>query len=122
MTFFVTDSEPGDYIKRFAAGKIFSKIGLSSVLAGPLLTKKVQEACLRDAPNMAMKDLLASATGVKLNLGALVSAEVRKMKERANVVNDIGPCRRGLCARRYFYQRKQLRKLTSTRVCMSVPY
>ena len=63
-----------------------------------------------------MKDLLDKPMGKKSTLGALVAAEARKIKDRANVVNDIGPCRRALCARRDFNIRKQLRKLTSTKV------
>ncbi len=109
-------SEPGDYIKRFSAGNIFSRIGISSALAGPTLTKTVQEKCSHDAPDKEMKDLLLAPTQRKFKIGALVAAEARKLKQRASVVNDIGPCRRGLCARRDFHIRKQLRKLTTTKV------
>ena len=113
-------SEPGDYIKRFSAGNIFSRIGISSALAGAALTKRVQEKCLHDAPDRAMKDLLLPSDQKKLTIGALVAAEARKRKERENVVNDIGPCRRALCARRDFHIRKQLRRLTATKVCVGV--
>ena len=109
-------TEPGDYIKRFSAGNIFSRIGISSTLAGPALTKMVQERCAQDAPDKEMKDLLLASGQRKLQIGALVAAEARKLKGRASVVNDIGPCRRALCARRDFHIRKQLRKLTTTKV------
>ena len=101
---------------------MFSRIGLSSSLAGATLTKLVQEKCAKDAPHMKMKDLLPNPTGKKFTLGALVAAEARKIKERSNVVSDIGPCRRALCARRDFYIRKQLRKLTSTKVCIKINF
>ena len=109
-------SEPGDYIKRFSAGNIFSRIGISSALAGPTLTKIVQEKCSQDAPDKEMKDLLLASGQRKLKIGALIAAEARKLKERASVVNDIGPCRRALCARRDFHIRKQLRRHTTTKV------
>ena len=63
-----------------------------------------------------MKDLLVPSGHVKLRIGALVAAEARKLTQRMSVVNDIGPCRRALCARRDFHIRKQLRRLTTTKV------
>ena len=109
------ESEPGDYTKRFSGGNIFSSIGISSALAGPILAKTVQDKCSQDVSDKTKHLFLASRLR-KLTIGALVSAETRKLKERASVVNDIGPCRRALCARRDFHIRKQLRRLTSTKV------
>ena len=113
-------SEPGDYIKRFSAGNIFSRIGLSSALAGPTLSKLVQEKCAQDAPDKGMKSLLLKTDKKKLRLGGLIAAEARRLKEREGVVSDIGPCRRALCARRDFFIRKKLRKLATMKVLIYV--
>ena len=112
--------EPGSHLKRFTPGSVFSRIGISSSLAGPRLTKLVQEACAKAAnenPTGAETVEPTDVEGVRgspvnNSIGALMAGAAAKRRERQLLFSDVGPCRRALCARKDLAMRKRLRRLT----------
>ncbi|KAL9964040.1 hypothetical protein ACROYT_G027614 [Oculina patagonica] len=115
-----TGQEPGSHLKRFTPGHVFSRIGISSSLAGPRLTKLVQKACAeiaKDKPSGVqtvdssdVEDTCESQ--VTNSVGALMAGAAAKARERELLFSSVGPCRRALCARRDLAMRKRLRRLT----------
>lgn len=105
---------------------MFSRIGISSTLAGPRLTKLVRQACAevtKDKPSGVetvdpsdVED--AEDSHVIASVGALMAGAAAKRREREMLFSDVGPCRRALCARRDLAMRKRLRRLTG-KVCLS---
>ena len=87
---------------------MFSRIGISSSLAGPRLTKLVQQACaevVKDKPSRVetvdssdVED--ATDSQVIASVGALMAGAAAKRREREMLFSTVGPCRRALCARR----------------------
>ena len=112
--------EPGSHLKRFTPGSVFSRIGISSSLAGPRLTKLVQEACAKAAnenPTGAETVEPTDVEGVRESpvsnsIGVLMAGAAAKRRERQLLFSDVGPCRRALCARKDLAMRKRLRRLT----------
>lgn len=105
---------------------MFSRIGISSTLAGPRLTKLVQQVCAevaKDKPSEVEKvdsseveD--AADSQVIASVGALMAGAAAKRREREMLFSNVGPCRRALCARRDLAMRKRLRRLTG-KVCLN---
>lgn len=99
---------------------MFSRIGISSSLAGPRLTKLVQQACAEvtnDKPSgvqtVDSSDVHGTGDSQVMNsIGALMAGAAAKRREREMLFTDVGPCRRALCARRDLAMRKRLRRLT----------
>ena len=99
---------------------MFSRIGISSSLAGPRLTKLVQQACAvvaKDKPSgvetVDSSDVEdAAESQVIASVGALMAGAAAKRREKEMLFSSVGPCRRALCARRDLAMRKRLRKLT----------
>lgn len=97
--------EPGAALLKFTPGAVLLRIGISKKLAGSELFTKVKETCQRllekpkDADNLFEHELGA------LNMAALLQKE-----ERANLLNNLGPCCKALCFRRDSAIRKQLVK------------
>lgn len=116
--------EPGSHLKRFTPGHVFSRIGVSSTLAGPRLTKLVQQACAEvanDKPSgvqtVNSSDVEDTSESQVINsVGALMAGAAAKARERGLLFTNVGPCRRALCARRDLAMRKRLRRLTG-KVC-----
>ena len=112
--------EPGSHLKRFTPGSVFSRIGISSSLAGPRLTKLVQEACAKAANENPTGAETVEPTDVEVvrgspvsnSIGALMAGAAAKRRERQLLFSDVGPCRRALCARKDLAMRKRLRRLT----------
>ena len=112
--------EPGSHLKRFTPGNVFSRIGISSSLAGPRLTKLVQEACAKAANEHPTGAETVESTDVDSvrrspvsnSVGALMAGAAAKRRERQLLFSDVGPCRRALCARKDLAMRKRLRRLT----------
>lgn len=112
--------EPGSHLKRFTPGNVFSRIGISSSLAGPRLTKLVQEACAKSANEHPTGAETVESTDVESvrrspvsnSVGALMAGAAAKRRERQLLFSDVGPCRRALCARKDLAMRKRLRRLT----------
>ena len=99
---------------------MFSRIGISSSLAGPRLTKLVQQTCA-DATNdnssgletVESSDVEATGESQVVNsIGALMAGAAAKRREREMLFTNVGPCRRALCARTDLAMRKRLRRLT----------
>jgi len=115
-----TGEEPGSHLKRFTPGHVFSRIGISSSLAGPRLTKLVQQACAqvaKDKPSgvetVDSRDVEDAADSqVIASVGALMAGAAAKRREREMLFSSVRPCRRALCARRDLAMRKRLRRLT----------
>ena len=110
--------EPGSHLKRFTPGHVFSRIGISSSLAGPRLTNLVLQACA-EATNDNRSGLEAvesndvdGASGSQGSVGALMAGAAAKKREREMLFTKVGPCRRALCARKDLAMRKRLRRLT----------
>ena len=101
---------------------MFSRIGISSALAGPRLTKLVQQACAEatnDNPSRVETVDPSDVEGgsqVNNSAGALMAGAAAKRREREMLFTNVGPCRRALCARRDLATRKRLRRLTG-KVC-----
>lgn len=122
--FWFLGEEPGSHLKRFTPGHVFSRIGISSSLAGPRLTKLVQQACAvisKDKPSgvQTVDSSDVEDTGesqVTNSVGALMAGAAAKARERELLFSSVGPCRRALCARRDLAMRKRLRRLTG-KVC-----
>lgn len=99
---------------------MFSRIGISSSLAGPRLTKLVQKAyaeVAKDKPSVTetgnTSDVDDGGDSRVINsIGALVAGAAAKRRERGTLFTDVGPCRRALCARMDLAMRKRLRRLT----------
>lgn len=113
-----TGEEPGSHLKRFTPGHVFSRIGISSSLAGPRLTNLVLQACA-EATNDNRSGLEAvesndvdGASGSQGSVGALMAGAAAKKREREMLFTKVGPCRRALCARKDLAMRKRLRRLT----------
>lgn len=104
---------------------MFSRIGISSSLAGARLTKLVQQACAqvaKDKPSgvetVDSRDVEDAADSqVIASVGALMAGAAAKRREREMLFSSVGPCRRALCARRDLAMRKRLRRLTG-KVCV----
>ena len=107
-------------MKRFTPGHVFSRIGISSSLAGPRLTKLVQKASAEVAKDKpSVRETVDSGdvddgdvSQVTNSIGALMAGAAAKRRERGMLFTDVGPCRRALCARRDLAMRKRLRRLT----------
>ena len=103
---------------------MFSRIGISSSLAGPRLTKLVHQTCAevaKDKPSgvETVDSSDAEDTGesqVINSVGALMAGAAAKAREKEQLFSSVGPCRRALCARRDLAMRKRLRRLTG-KVC-----
>lgn len=99
---------------------MFSRIGISSSLAGPRRTKLVQQACAvvaKDKPSgvetVDSSDVEdAAESQVIASVGALMAGAAAKRREKEMLFSSVGPCRRALCARRDLAMRKRLRRLT----------
>ena len=125
LNFGFTGEEPGSHLKRFTPGHVFSRIGISSSLAGPRLTKLVQQACavvakdkssgVETVDSMDVED--AADSQVIASVGALMAGAAAKRREKEMLFSSVGPCRRALCARRDLAMRKRLRRLTA-KVCL----
>lgn len=120
----------GSALQRFWPGQIFSKIGVSRQFAGETLYQKLQDLCNKQLNEEQQKEQTATegeeatneggeaaakatTTAVekfqfKNDIAALHMAMVKKAKERANLLHDVGPHRRALCARRDLEIRRQL--------------
>ena len=115
---FLPGEEPGSHLKRFTPGHVFSRIGISSTLAGPRLTKLVQRACAEatnDNPSGVEKVESNDVDGMSschASFGALMAGAAAKRREREVLFTNVGPCRRALCAREDLGMRKRLRRLT----------
>ena len=120
----VLGEEPGSHLKRFTPGHVFSRIGISSSLAGPRLTKLVLQTCTeatKDNPSGVETVETNDAEGtsepqVANTIGALMAGAAAKRREREDLFTKVGPCRRALCARKDLAMRKRLRRLTG-KVC-----
>lgn len=101
---------------------MFSRIGISSTLAGPRLTKLVQQVCAevaKDKPSGVEKvDSSEVEDAAVASVGALMAGAAAKRREREMLFSNVGPCRRALCARRDLAMRKRLRRLTG-KVCLN---
>lgn len=97
---------------------MFSRIGISSALAGPRLTKLVQQACAETAnDNLSGVETVESndvdgTNSSHVSFGALMAGAAAKRREREMLFTNVGPCRRALCARKDLGMRKRLRRLT----------
>lgn len=91
---------------------MFSRIGISSSLAGPRLTKLVQKAYAEVAKDKPSVTETGDTSDVINSIGALVAGAAAKRRERGTLFTDVGPCRRALCARMDLAMRKRLRRLT----------
>ena len=108
---------------------MFSRIGISSSLAGPRLTKLVQQACAKVAKDRPSReetvdpsdDEDATDSQVIASVGALMAGAAAKRREREMLFSSVGPCRRALCARRDLAMRKRLRRLTG-KVCLCLSF
>lgn len=115
-----TGEEPGSHLKRFTPGHVFSRIGISSSLAGPRLTKLVLQTCAeatKDNPSGVETVDTSDTEGtsepqVANTIGALMAGAAAKRREREDLFTNVGPCRRALCARKDLAMRKRLRRLT----------
>lgn len=113
-----TGEEPGSHLKRFTPGHVFSRIGISSTLAGPRLTKLVQRVCAEatnDNPSGVEKVESNDVDGMSsghASFGALMAGAAAKRREKEVLFTNVGPCRRALCAREDLGMRKRLRRLT----------
>lgn len=124
-----TGEEPGAHLKRFTPGHVFSRIGISSSLAGPRLTKLVQKASAEVAKDKpSVRETVDSGdvddgdvSQVTNSIGALMAGAAAKRRERGMLFTDVGPCRRALCARRDLAMRKRLRRLTGKVGLFQVP-
>lgn len=116
----VLGEEPGSHLKRFTPGHVFSRIGISSSLAGPRLTKLVLQTCAeatKDNPSGVETVDTSDTEGtsepqVANTIGALMAGAAAKTREREDLFTNVGPCRRALCARKDLAMRKRLRRLT----------
>lgn len=123
----------GSLLKRFHPASIFHQIGISRSLAGDTLFDKVKAICeggAQESTAQKAKDTEGqngirestekpaerghapkTATSLHSDVPILHMASVRQKRERGNLLRNLGPFRRALCARRDLEIRRQLCKV-----------
>ncbi|XP_076435763.1 uncharacterized protein LOC143275497 [Babylonia areolata] len=122
----------GSLLKRFHPANVFRQIGVSRALAGDSLFEKIEAICKEGVPAEDGKengkdkenvDQSAEATtqakggakrmdtSLQSDVPVLHMAAVRQKRERTNLLRNLGPFRRALCARRDLEIRRQLCKV-----------
>ncbi|KAK7484825.1 hypothetical protein BaRGS_00023868 [Batillaria attramentaria] len=123
----------GSLLRRFHPASIFHEIGISRALAGDALFDKVKAICdegvktnaqkgkdveeKSDDKENAEKPKESSSASAKMatslhhDVPILHMSSVRQTRDRANLLRNLGPFRRALCARRDLEIRRQLCKV-----------
>ncbi|XP_025078573.1 zinc finger CCCH domain-containing protein 13-like isoform X3 [Pomacea canaliculata] len=123
----VAKPNTGSLAKRFHPSTVFHEIGISRSFAGDELFNKVKEICEKgieddterkeagvkseDKENKAASSKDTRSLSLLHDVPALHLAAVRQRHDRANLLKNVGPFRRGLCARRDLEIRRQLCKV-----------
>ncbi|KAK6196121.1 hypothetical protein SNE40_001407 [Patella caerulea] len=103
----------GSALNRFKPHNILSQIGVSRKYAGEVMYKKVIEECQKqlDLEHAENNDGEKPVFKFEHDIAAFHSSAVKKIKDRANLIKNVGPFRRALCARRDLEIRRQLCKV-----------
>ncbi|XP_022095069.1 zinc finger CCCH domain-containing protein 13-like isoform X2 [Acanthaster planci] len=103
-----TSEVSGSVLDKFRPGQVLARVGVSRALAGPELMREVEQLCLQAAEEEGSS---IQTPLFENQLGAFNASAQRKLRQRKQLLTDIGPCRRALCARRDVMIRKQLGKV-----------
>lgn len=106
----------GSALNRYKGSNIFAQIGVSKQYAGEELFNKIQNEYIKQEPDMnSTEDTEESKSENKFkfksDIAVFHASITSKMKERRNLLRNIGPFRRALCARRDLEIRRQLCKV-----------
>jgi len=95
-------------LSRFSASNIFSRIGVSAKFAGPDLMKEINEKCKAEMKSADCKQEFVLHDDVAM----LHVATMKKIRDKAKLVTDIGSYRQALSASRDLSIRRRLCQLS----------
>ncbi|CAC5405615.1 ZC3H13 [Mytilus coruscus] len=112
----------GSALNRFKASNVFAKIGVSKEYAGEELFNKIQNECIKQEDSTDVATTEEKTEDVKpdnkfrfkSDIAVFHSSITSKNQQRKNLLRNIGPFRRALCARRDLEIRRQLCKVDKT--------
>ncbi|XP_067668774.1 zinc finger CCCH domain-containing protein 13-like isoform X1 [Haliotis asinina] len=110
----------GSALKRFSPASIFSQIGVSRAYAGDELFEKIKTVCQKQLDESEKtendgadsdKEKPSQKFVLHDSVAAFHCAALRKLRERASLLKNIGSHRRALCARKDLEIRRRLCKV-----------
>ncbi|XP_063430416.1 zinc finger CCCH domain-containing protein 13-like isoform X2 [Mytilus trossulus] len=112
----------GSALNRFKASNIFAQIGVSKQYAGEELFNKIQNECIKQEDSTDVNTTEEKTEDVKpdnkfrfkSDIAVFHASITSKNQQRKNLLRNIGPFRRALCARRDLEIRRQLCKVDKT--------
>ncbi|VDI26470.1 Hypothetical predicted protein, partial [Mytilus galloprovincialis] len=112
----------GSALNRFKASNVFAQIGVSKQYAGEELFNKIQNECIKQEDSTDVTTTEEKTEDVKpdnkfrfkSDIAVFHSSITSKNQQRKNLLRNIGPFRRALCARRDLEIRRQLCKVDKT--------
>ncbi|XP_052104398.1 zinc finger CCCH domain-containing protein 13-like isoform X4 [Mytilus californianus] len=112
----------GSALNRFKASNVFAQIGVSKEYAGEELFNKIQNECIKQEDSTDVATTEEKTEDVKpdnkfrfkSDIAVFHSSITSKNLQRKNLLRNIGPFRRALCARRDLEIRRQLCKVDKT--------